>query len=151
MVHYVDIRMQPLAWHVDMGILNEDVQMARNHNIWMEDMLSEKLLEVHPDKTVYIVKGSSSYKNKLVKEILHHGRKGVQDIPWPDHPLWGSGKKLTHNRSRMDGEDKGCDPRDKINYRVVCHASHGQPHDCVGPLDKGLGPQSDLGSQNVDR
>ena len=52
-----------------MGILNEDVRMARNHNIRMEDMLLEKLLEAHPDKTVYIVTGSLSYKKKVKKEL----------------------------------------------------------------------------------
>ena len=52
-----------------MGIPNKDVRMARNHNIRMEEMLSEKLLEAHPDKTVYIVTGSSSYKKKVRKEL----------------------------------------------------------------------------------
>ena len=32
-------------------------------------MLSEKLLEAHPDKTVYIVTGFSSYKKKVRKEL----------------------------------------------------------------------------------
>ena len=68
-VHYGNIRIQPLAWQDDMGILNEDVRMARNHNIRMDDMLMEKLLDAHPDKTVYIVTGSSSYKKKVREEL----------------------------------------------------------------------------------
>ena len=68
-VRYGDIRIQPPAGQDDIGILNEDVRMARNHNIRMEDMLSEKLLKAHPDKTVYIVTGSSSYKKKVRKEL----------------------------------------------------------------------------------
>ena len=67
--HYGDIRIQPLAWQDDMGIPNEDVRMARNNNIRMEQMLSEKLLEAHPDKTVYIVTGSLSFKKKVREEL----------------------------------------------------------------------------------
>ena len=43
--------------------------MARNNNIRMEEMLSEKLLEAHSDKTVYIVMGSSSFKKKVREEL----------------------------------------------------------------------------------
>ena len=67
--HYGDIRIQPLAWQDDVGIPNEDVTMARNNNIRMEEMLSEKLLEAHSDKTVYIVMGSSSFKKKVREEL----------------------------------------------------------------------------------
>ena len=69
MIHYGDIRIQPLAWQDDMGILTEDVRMSRNHNIRMDDMLMEKLLDVHPDKTVYIVTSSLSYKKKAKKVL----------------------------------------------------------------------------------
>ena len=69
MAHYGDIRIQPLAWQDDVGIPNEDVTMARNNNIRMEEMLSEKPMEAHPDKTVYIVTGSSSFKKKVREEL----------------------------------------------------------------------------------
>ena len=66
---YGDIRIQPLAWQDDLGVPNENVSMARNNNKRMEEMLMEKLLEAHPDKSVYIVTGSSSFKKKVREEL----------------------------------------------------------------------------------
>lgn len=68
-VHYDDIRIQSMARQDDVGILNEDVRKARNHNIWIDDMMMEKLLDAHPEKTLYIVTGSFSYKKKVKKEL----------------------------------------------------------------------------------
>ena len=67
--HYGDIRIQPLAWQDDLGVPNENVSMARNNNKRMEEMLMEKLLEAHPDKSVYIVTGTSSFKKKVREEL----------------------------------------------------------------------------------
>ena len=43
--------------------------MTRNQNIRMGDMLMEKPLDDHPDKTVCIVTGSLTYKKKVKKEL----------------------------------------------------------------------------------
>ena len=61
-MHYGNVRLQPLAFQDDIARMARNVNEAVVGNIKMESMMKEKQLEVHPDKTGYIVLGSRTFK-----------------------------------------------------------------------------------------
>ena len=79
------------------------------------------MLEAHPEKTVQIVTGSSSYKNKVKKELkdspLIFGyftmeEKGSEKYLGQIIHSGGSGKEFSRKSTRKGGEDIGCNPID---------------------------------------
>ena len=64
-MHYGNVRLQPLAFQDDIARMARNVNEAVVGNIKMDSMMKEKQLEVHPDKTGYIVLGSRTFKESV--------------------------------------------------------------------------------------
>jgi hypothetical protein len=65
---YGSIRLQPLAFQDDIARLTNDVKKAGAGNVKIDYIMKEKQLQVHPDKTGYIVMGCKEYRDQVLKE-----------------------------------------------------------------------------------
>ena len=65
---YGGVRLQPLAFQDDIARLTTDMHKASVGNVKMEYLMKEKQLEVHPDKTGYIVMGTKGYRDQIMME-----------------------------------------------------------------------------------
>ena len=68
-MYYGDVRIQPLAYQDDVLKGSKDVMAGQVGNIRLAAMLQDKGLEAHPDKTSFIVCGSSKFKEKVKEDI----------------------------------------------------------------------------------
>jgi hypothetical protein len=68
-VSYGGVRLQPLAYQDDILRSSMDVLSTQVGNIKLAAMMEEKGLEAHPDKTCFIVTGSSKYKDKVRRDL----------------------------------------------------------------------------------
>ena len=68
-MYYGSIRFQPLAYQDDILKGSKDAMAAQVGNIKLSAMLQDKGLEAHPDKTSFIVCGSSKYKQKAKNDL----------------------------------------------------------------------------------
>ena len=69
---YGDIKIQPLAYQDDVLKGSKNVMDAQVGNVKLATMLKDKGLEAHPDKTAFIVCGSSSFKQKVKDDLEDH-------------------------------------------------------------------------------
>ena len=68
-MYYGSVRFQPLAYQDDILKGSNDAMAAQVGNIKLSAMLQDKGLEAHPDKTSFIVCGSSKYKQKAKNDL----------------------------------------------------------------------------------
>ena len=61
---YGHVRLQPICYQDDVGTLCADADMARDQAKQLSQMIKEKALEAHPDKTGYLILGSKKFKKK---------------------------------------------------------------------------------------
>ena len=71
-MYYGNVRIQPLAYQDDVMKGSKDVMEAQVGNIRMAAMLQDKGLEAHPDKTSFIVCGSSKFKEQAKEDLSKH-------------------------------------------------------------------------------
>ena len=64
-MHYGNVSLQTLAFQDDIAKMARNVNEAVVGNIKMDSMMEEKQLEVHTDKTGYIVLGSRTFKESV--------------------------------------------------------------------------------------
>ena len=63
------MRLQPIAFQDDILRLAEDVQSAKVGNLKLSFLMEDKQLECHPDKTGFVVMGSSKYKEEVRRQV----------------------------------------------------------------------------------
>ena len=63
-IQYGSVRIQPLAYQDDVLKGSKNIVDAQVGNIRLAEMLKEKGLEAHPDKTSFIIFGSQGFKRK---------------------------------------------------------------------------------------
>ena len=64
-VCYGSVRLQPMAFQDDILRLAMDVKSAKAGNVKLSWLMEDKQLECHPDKTGYVVMGSSKFKEDV--------------------------------------------------------------------------------------
>ena len=68
-MHYGNVKLQPLSYQDDIGTPCTDIEMARDQANKMSRMLKEKSLEAHHDKSGLLILGSKKYKDRMKKEV----------------------------------------------------------------------------------
>ena len=68
-VYYGDVRCEYFAYQDDIMKPSAGVNEAQAGNIKIADMLEEKGLEAHPEKTGFMVFGAKGYKDKINKQL----------------------------------------------------------------------------------
>ena len=58
-----------MSFQDDIARIVSDVGSAQAGNVKISSMMKEKQLEVHPDKTGFIVMGTEKYKQQIFAEI----------------------------------------------------------------------------------
>ena len=66
---YGSVRIQPQTFQDDILRVAPTLASARSGNIKLHMMLSERLLKCHPKKTCFILYGSKTYKDPIIKEL----------------------------------------------------------------------------------
>ena len=66
---YGTIRLQPFIFQDDIARVAGDIRTAQAGNIKLSNVMNEKQLKVHPDKTGYIVVGNSQYREQVQREV----------------------------------------------------------------------------------
>ena len=67
--YYGNVRIQPLTYQDDEVSGASEVRVVQAQNIKLDYILKEKGLDIHPDKSGYLVYGSADYKDKVKAEI----------------------------------------------------------------------------------
>jgi hypothetical protein len=77
-MNYGQVRVQPLSYQDDVGTICTGVAMVRDQAKRLTEMIKEKTLDAHPDKSGILVLGSLSFQNKIKKELqeepIHFGQ-----------------------------------------------------------------------------
>ena len=68
-IQYGGVRIQPLAYQDDVLKGSKNILDAQVGNIRLAEMLKEKGLEAHPDKTSFIICGSQEFKRKAKEDL----------------------------------------------------------------------------------
>ena len=68
-VYYGGVRCEYVAYQDDIGKPSAGVNEAQAANIKMAQLFKDKGLDAHPDKTCFVVFGSTSYKDKINKQL----------------------------------------------------------------------------------
>ena len=68
-MHYGHVRLQPLCYQDDVGTMCTNVDMAKNQAEKLSNMLKEKTLQAHPDKSGILIIGAKKYQKKVQSEI----------------------------------------------------------------------------------
>ena len=68
-VNYGGVRLQPLSFQDDIARAVRGVKEALVGNMKMRSLMEEKQLQVHPDKTGFIVLGCKKFKEEVEKEL----------------------------------------------------------------------------------
>ena len=68
-VNYGSVRLQPISFQDDIARMARDVQTAQAGNVKLASLMKEKQLEVHPDKTCYIIMGGKKFKERVLEEL----------------------------------------------------------------------------------
>jgi hypothetical protein len=63
------VRIQPLSYQDDVGSMCTSVAMLRKQANKMTDMLKQKTLSAHPDKSGYLVLGSQSFADSMTLKL----------------------------------------------------------------------------------
>ena len=64
-VSYGSVRLQPMSFQDEIARIVSDVGSAQAGNVKISSMMKEKQLEVHPDKTGFIVLGAEKYRKQI--------------------------------------------------------------------------------------
>ena len=67
-MHFGNVRLQPLCYQDDVGTICTDLSMVRDQARRMTKMIKEKALQAHPEKSEILVLGSKSYQNRMIEE-----------------------------------------------------------------------------------
>jgi hypothetical protein len=68
-MHYGDVRLQPLCYQDDVGTMCTNLDMAKNQADKLSNMLKEKTLQAHPDKSGILIMGAKKYQQKVQSEV----------------------------------------------------------------------------------
>ena len=68
-MYFGQVRLQPLSYQDDVGTLCTDVPMARSQARKLAEMIKEKTLDTHPDKSGIVILGSKRFKDKVKDEL----------------------------------------------------------------------------------
>ena len=68
-MYYGGVRCEYFAYQDDIGKPSEGVNEAQVENIKLSQMFKDKGLEAHPDKTCFVVFGSSTYKDTINRQL----------------------------------------------------------------------------------
>ena len=68
-MHYGHVRLQPLCYQDDVGTMCTNVDMAKNQAEKLSNMLKEKTLQAHPDKSGILIMGAKKYQQKVQSEV----------------------------------------------------------------------------------
>ena len=69
-VMYGQIKIKPLLFQDDIWNASKSLESAQLANIKMEKLMESKLLDLHQDKSCYIVAGAKKAREKIRKEIV---------------------------------------------------------------------------------
>ena len=69
-MHFGSVRLQPLCYQDDVGTLCTNVAMARSQAKKLTQMIKEKTLDAHPDKSGIVLLGSKRFKDRVEKELI---------------------------------------------------------------------------------
>ena len=70
-MHYGDVKIQPLSYQDDVGTPCTDIEMARCQAQKMSKMLKYKSLEAHQDKSGILILGSNKYRDQMKCEAKY--------------------------------------------------------------------------------
>ena len=85
-ISYLFLRLQPLIYQDDLSRMSTSAKNAQAGNDIIEHCMESKLLDLHPEKSCYIVFGKDEVTKNLKKEI-------------EENPLSLYGKKMTTKES----------------------------------------------------
>ena len=68
-MYYGGVRCEYFAYQDDIGKPSEGINEAQAGNIKVSQMFKDKGLEAHPDKTCFVVFGSSTYKETINRQL----------------------------------------------------------------------------------
>ena len=68
-MHYGDVRLHPLCYQDDVGTMCTNLDMAKNQADKLSNMLKEKTLQAHPDKSGILIMGAKKYQQKVQSEV----------------------------------------------------------------------------------
>ena len=68
-MYYGGVRVEYFAYQDDIGKPSAGVNEAQAGNIKISQMFSDKGLEAHPDKTCFVVFGTTKYKEKIENQL----------------------------------------------------------------------------------
>ena len=71
-MYYGQVRVQPLSYEDDVGSLCTNVTMLRKQANKMIDMLKQKTLNAHPEKSGYLILGSQSFIDNMKQELKQY-------------------------------------------------------------------------------
>ena len=66
---YGTVRLQPIIFQDDVARIASGIRTAQAGNMKLANVMKEKQLKVHPDKTGYIVIGNAGYQEQIKKEL----------------------------------------------------------------------------------
>jgi hypothetical protein len=67
-LQYGEVRIQPLIYLDDLGRVAENVMDTRAGNIKLASLMEELCLQIHPDKSCYVVCGTKKFKQQVLEE-----------------------------------------------------------------------------------
>ena len=68
-MNYGQVRLQPLSYQDDVATLCTSVEMARDQANRLSEMIKKKTIDAHPDKSGILVLGSTSFKDKIKRDL----------------------------------------------------------------------------------
>ena len=71
-VFYGPVKLQPMLFQDDAIKLSTSRNGAQNGNLKVESIMKSKLLEIHPDKSCYLVVADKTNQEMIKKEIDEH-------------------------------------------------------------------------------